>query len=88
MARSIFTFPIKVWNEEGNTEMTTAAVLVGRLSSILKFERDFGIKCEPTGMKDDSFGMTYIRKHVDEERIKSLPDWRKYLQWAKNVGIF
>lgn len=86
MAKSIFTFPFRVWNEDGSTEMTTAAVLVGQLPALVRLERDFGIKCEPTGMEDDSFGMAYIRKYVDEQRIKSVSDWRKHLTWAKSVG--
>lgn len=86
MAKSIFIFPFKVWNEDGSTKMVTAAVLVGQLPALVRLERDFGIKCEPTGMEDDSFGMAYIRKYVSEDRIKSVADWRKYLTWAKRVG--
>lgn len=87
MAKSIFTFPFRVWNEDDSTKMTTAAVLVEQLPALVRLERDFGIKCEPTGMEDDSFGMAYIRKYVSDERIKSVADWRKYLTWAKNAGV-
>lgn len=86
MAKLIFTFPFKVWNEDGSTKMVTAAVLVGQLPALVRLERDFGIKCEPTGFEDNSFGMAYIRKYVDDARIKSASDWRKHLTWAKSVG--
>ena len=86
MAKSIFTFPLKVWKADGGTAMTTAAVLVGQLSALVRLERDFDIKCEPTGMEDDSFGLGYIRKYVREDRIMSVADWRKHFKWAKRVG--
>lgn len=57
-------------------------------SHLVKFETESGLKFEPTGLKNDYFGISYLRNNVKENRIfNSLQDLRKHVRFMHKCGI-
>ena len=77
MAKQVFTFRLG----------KNPAILVASLSAkLLELEKDHGFKFDPTGLKWDGFGKSFVSSHYEDWQIYDLPKLRKYIAWSEKVG--
>lgn len=63
-------------------------VLVGSVPALVKLERDNGLRFEPTGLNNDSFGRGMIERYANMtgNNIWEFADLKKYLKWNKSIN--
>lgn len=76
MAKQVFTFRLG----------KNPAILVASLSTKLLELEKFGFKFEPTGLKWDGFGKSFVNSHYEDWQIFDLAKLRKYIAWSEKAG--
>ena len=53
---------------------------------LMRLENESGLKFEPTGMQDDDFGRSYIRRNTQDWQVFDMPTLRKHIQFYNRCG--